>query len=136
MGAAGVASPAALGATGELTASSLFAVFTPFSASFAWSAGASKKPTAIAAKSLIGHLGDMRPAHDHGNTGTPNGVGHAIGFGNHASHSADADQPDLLVADILRDLGFVLWAEHCRQLAVLHVPPGSAPEEETSISAA
>ena len=49
----------------------------------------------------------MRPAHHDGNSGGANGVGHAIGLGDHASHGADADQPNVFVANILRDLGFV-----------------------------
>jgi len=61
----------------------------------------------IAAESLVGFFRDVRAAHDHRHADGANGVSDAIGFGDHASHSADAHEADFLFADKIGDGGFV-----------------------------
>jgi hypothetical protein len=64
------------------------------------------RPT-IAAQSLVSQFGDVRPTHHDANAGRANRVGNAISLGDHASHGANADQFDLLIADVLRDLSLI-----------------------------
>jgi hypothetical protein len=61
----------------------------------------------IAAESFIGLFGHVRPSHNHRNSCCPNRVSHAIRPGDHPGHGTDTNQPDVLVADELRNLGFV-----------------------------
>jgi hypothetical protein len=61
----------------------------------------------IAAGSFIGLFGHVRSSHDHRNSRRPNRVSHAIRPGDHPGHGTDTNQPDVLVADELRNLGFV-----------------------------
>jgi hypothetical protein len=63
--------------------------------------------SAIPAKSFIGHLGNMRAAHDYRHAGSTDGVGHAISFGDHSGHRADANQIDLLFADVPGNSNFI-----------------------------
>ena len=50
---------------------------------------------AVPAQSLVGALGDVRAAHHDVDAGGAQGIGDAIGFGDHAGHRTDADQPDI-----------------------------------------
>ena len=74
---------------------------------FAESHGVGVTHAAIAAEGLIRQFGDVRSAHDYRHSCSADGVGHAIGLGDHSGHRADADQPNLLVAHVLRDLRLV-----------------------------
>jgi len=49
----------------------------------------------------------VRAAHHHGDSGGTDRIGHPICLGNHASHRANADQPNLLDADIICNLAFI-----------------------------
>ena len=82
---------------------------------FAEGDGVGVARTAIATESFVGQFGDVRAAHDDGNAGGADGVGDAIGLGDHAGHGADADESDVFVADILRDLRLRPWAGHCHR---------------------
>ena len=61
--------------------------------------------SAVAAEGFVGAFGDVRPAHDYGHAGGAQGVGHAVGFGDHARHGADADESDFLIQRVLNQLG-------------------------------
>ena len=61
----------------------------------------------VAAESFCEFFGHVRPAHNDGHSNRANGVGHAVGFGDHSRHGADADQSNVLFADELRNLRFV-----------------------------
>ena len=74
---------------------------------FAQSHGVGVARPAIAPQGLVGQFGDVRSAHHDLHSGRANGVGDAVGLRDHAGHGADADQIDLLVADVLRDLSLV-----------------------------
>ena len=74
---------------------------------FAESNGVGMAGPATAAKGFVGFFGNVRAAHDDGNADGANGVRHAIGFGDHASHGADADETDFFVLDKFGDGFFV-----------------------------
>ena len=61
---------------------------------FAEGQGVGMARPAIAAQRFVGDFGDVRPTHDHGDAGGAQGVGDAVGFGDHAGHGADAHEPD------------------------------------------
>ena len=63
--------------------------------------------TAITAESFICHFCDVRAAHYNRYADGANRIGHAIGFGDHASHGANADQINFLFDDITRNASFV-----------------------------
>src|SRR5262249_61539057 len=63
--------------------------------------------TAIAAERLVWYLGHMRPTHDDGRPGGANRVSHPISLGDHAGHSPDTDEADLLLAHELRNVNLV-----------------------------
>ena len=47
--------------------------------------------SAIAPERFVRHFGHMRPAHHYRNASQTKGIRHAIGFGDHPRHGADAD---------------------------------------------
>jgi len=51
----------------------------------------------------------MRTAHHDRNATGANGIGDAIRLRDHSGHGADADNPDVLFADVSRDLTLVHW---------------------------
>ena len=91
----------------ELAAGGVFDNARPGVVGFAEGDGIGVAGAAIAAEGFVGHFRDVRSAHDHGHADGANGVGHAIGLGDHAGHGADADQIDFLFEDVAGDSGFV-----------------------------
>ena len=91
----------------ELAASGVVHDLGPGFVGFAEGDGVGVARAAIAAEGFVGEFRDVRSAHDDWHTGGADGVGDAIGLGDHAGHGADADQIDVLVAHVLRDLRFV-----------------------------
>ncbi len=63
--------------------------------------------TAVAPQRLVKFFGDVRTAHHHWNANRANGVGHAIGLGDHSCHCADSNQVNILLAHVARDPVFV-----------------------------
>jgi len=63
---------------------------------------------AISPEGLIGHLCDVRAAHDDLHAGGAHCICHAIGLGNHPGHPANADQSDILFTDIALDAFFIM----------------------------
>jgi len=74
---------------------------------FAEGDGVGVARAAVAAESFVSQFGDVGAAHDDGDSCGANRVGDAIGLGDHSGHGADADQSDVLIADVLRDLRLV-----------------------------
>ncbi len=91
----------------ELAAGGVFDNAGPGVVGLAESDGIGMAGSAIAAQSFVGHFRDVRAAHDHGHAHGANGVGHAVGFGDHAGHGADANQINFLFDDVAGDSGFV-----------------------------
>ena len=91
----------------QLTAGGVFDDAGPGVIGFAEGDGIGVARAAIAAEGFVGHFGDVRAAHDDGDTGGANRVSHAISLGDHAGHGADADQVDVVFADVTGDSGFI-----------------------------
>ncbi len=91
----------------ELAASGIVDHLGPGLVGFAEGDGVGVARSAIAAEGFVGEFGDVRSAHDDFHPGGADGVGDAIGLGDHAGHGADADEVDFFIANILGDLGFV-----------------------------
>ena len=91
----------------QLAARGIFHNVRPGVIGLAQSDGVGVTGAAIAAQSLVRHFGDVRAAHDHGHANGTNSIGHAIGFGDHAGHGADADKINLLFEHVASDPGFV-----------------------------
>ncbi len=60
-----------------------------------------------AAEGFVCFFGDVGPAHHDGNSDGADGVRHAVGFGNHASHGADSDEADVFFLNKFCDACFV-----------------------------
>ena len=63
--------------------------------------------TAIPPKRFVGQLGHVRTAHYHRNSHRANRVRDAISLRDHARHSPDPHQSDLVLAHVLRDLRLI-----------------------------
>src|SRR6266571_625762 len=63
--------------------------------------------TAVSTECFAGLFRDVRPAHDDGHPNGADGIGHAVGLGDHASHRADPDKSDVVFEHISGDAGFV-----------------------------
>src|SRR5512143_420999 len=63
--------------------------------------------SAIAPQSLVGQFCDMRTSHYDRNARSTHGIRHLVGFPDHASHSSDSDQTDVLLPDILNQFCLV-----------------------------
>src|SRR5262249_55204651 len=85
----------------------IFHNFRPGLIGFAQGNGIGMARPAIAAESLIGLFGHVRPPHYHRNSRRPNGISHAIRPGDHPGHGTNAHEPDVLVADELRNFSLL-----------------------------
>src|SRR6266571_625763 len=63
--------------------------------------------TAVSTEGFAGLFRDVRPAHDDRHSNGADGIGHAVGLGDHTSHRADADKSDVVFEHISGDAGFV-----------------------------
>jgi hypothetical protein len=63
--------------------------------------------SAIPAKSFICHFCNVGTSHDHQHSGGTDGICHAISFGNHPGHRANANQINLLFADVPGNSKFI-----------------------------
>jgi hypothetical protein len=58
---------------------------------------------AVPAEGFVRHFRHVRTAHHNGNAGGAHCIGHTIRLRDHSRHGADADEPDLIFADVPGD---------------------------------
>ena len=63
--------------------------------------------SAVSPEGFVGFFRNVRATHHDRHAHGANGVGHAIRLGDHASHRADADKPDVLFAHVSGDPCFI-----------------------------
>ncbi len=91
----------------KLSASGIVHDSRPSLISFAKSYCVRVARAAVTTKGFVGQFGNMWPSHDDRNPSGANCIGYAVGLGDHSRHGADADQSDILIANIFRDLRFI-----------------------------
>src|SRR5213082_3457552 len=63
--------------------------------------------TTVSTEGFVGFFRDVRSAHHHRHPNGSDGIGHAVGLGDHAGHRTDPHKSDVLFAHKMGDAGFI-----------------------------